>query len=470
MDDHELLRAFLCEKSQDAFRRLMERHLPMVYSAACRMVCDSGLAQDVAQKVFLTLAEKGSSIKAPQVVGGWLYNTTRNIAMHTVRAEQRRREREQIAASMRTQEPEETTARILADLEPAMAELDAADRDALVLRYFENRSLRDVGSELGVSEDAARMRINRAEERLRRIFERQGVTAGAAGLAAVLGASTVAAVPAGLTGAIAATVFGGTATATAAIATMNWINVKSIAAIASAVVLTGAGTYLVQHRQLEQLQRDHRIVLEEKQTLETELAAAVAASRLAAEQADIERQNTSELLRLRSQVGQLREQLSAATRASEDTVRVSRAAPPPEAPSPRVYRFSREQLAHGGYNTPEAALQTAAWAVIQGEENGILETLSPELMADQAAIRVYRRNQRTIGPILQSVNMLAKKSVSDTEVQIKVEYEVSMGGTTYQMYAVTPLLKGPNGWKLGITRDYAQDWEKTGTVETLGGN
>src|SRR5438270_2085077 len=97
MDDHELLRKYVERQSQEAFRELVERHVAMVCSAARRMVRDAHLAEEVTQGVFTTLAQKAASLGPPQVqvLGGWLYNTTRNLAMHAVRAEQRRREREQ---------------------------------------------------------------------------------------------------------------------------------------------------------------------------------------------------------------------------------------------------------------------------------------------------------------------------------------------------------------------------------------
>ena len=100
MDDRELLDEFVKARSQGAFRELVERHLPVVYSAARRMVRDSHLAEEVAQSVFTTLAQKAESIRPPHVLGGWLYNTTRHLAMHAVRTEQRRRKREQTAFAM----------------------------------------------------------------------------------------------------------------------------------------------------------------------------------------------------------------------------------------------------------------------------------------------------------------------------------------------------------------------------------
>ena len=146
MDDRELLRDYVEGRSQEAFRQLVDRHLPMVYSAARRMVRDAHLAEDVAQSVFTTLAQKAESLVPPQVVSGWLYNTTRHLALHAVRTEQRRREREQTAFAMQTLDLAPDDPRIAEHLEPAMAELDPADRDALVLRYLENRSLRNSAS------------------------------------------------------------------------------------------------------------------------------------------------------------------------------------------------------------------------------------------------------------------------------------------------------------------------------------
>ena len=103
-----------------------------------------------------------------------------------MRSEHRRRERERIAADMQSVSPDDNTADIAAQLEPAMAELDETDRGALVLRFLEERNLADVGAELGINEDAARMRVNRALERLREVFARRGKAITSAALAAAL--------------------------------------------------------------------------------------------------------------------------------------------------------------------------------------------------------------------------------------------------------------------------------------------
>jgi RNA polymerase sigma factor (sigma-70 family) len=469
MDDHQLLEEFRLSRSQEAFRRLMERHLPMVYSAACRMMPDSSLAQDITQNVFLTLSQKADSIRPPQVVGGWLYRTTRHIAMHTIRSEQRRREREEAAATLQTLQMDDHPNPILADLEPALDELDSADRDPLVLRFFENRSLREVGTELGISEDAARMRVNRAVERLREVFSRHGATVSSAALLTALGLTANAAVPAGLSAAITTAVFGATATTTIAMTTMNWISIKSICAIGTAAALTGAGTYFVQRGQVEQLRREQQSLSETNQALLAQLRSAQESARSSEEQLNNSRQNATELLRLRNEVGLLRRQVAEA-KASQPATQVQASEKAPASRS-RSYEFARERLANLGYDTPEAALATAAWAAIQGGHDAILETLSPELLTNKQATAVYNRNQKAMGQLLKSITMLSKKALSDTEVQIKVEYDLDNGnGTAFKQYAITPMLKGAAGWKLGVTMDYSENWEQDGVIESLGGN
>src|SRR5262249_13040594 len=137
-------------------------------------------------------------------------------------------------------------------LEPAMADLGDEDRDALVLRYFEDRSLREVGTELGISEDAARMRVNRALERLRTEFGRRGTTVTVGALAAALGAST-SAIPVGLSSVIAGTALatlGGSITASlggtaAALGRVLQFSAAKVALGLTVSALVGAGVYLL---------------------------------------------------------------------------------------------------------------------------------------------------------------------------------------------------------------------------------
>jgi len=76
-------------------------------------------------------------------------------------------------------------------LDEAMAQLNETDRHALLLRFFEQRDLRQVGVALGSNEEAAKKRVTRAVEKLRALFVRRGVTLSAAGLAASLTTNAV---------------------------------------------------------------------------------------------------------------------------------------------------------------------------------------------------------------------------------------------------------------------------------------
>jgi RNA polymerase sigma factor (sigma-70 family) len=275
MEDHELLRAFARGRSQEAFRQLVDRHLRLVYGAAHRIVRDPHLAEEVAQNVFTLLAQKAGGIVPPQVVAGWLYNSTRHLAMHCVRTQQRRREREQTAVAMNALTESDGDTRFVAEhLEEALAELEPADRDALVLRYLDDRTLRDVGRELGVSEDAARMRVNRATERVRAVFQRRGATVTAIGFAAAV-ASVSAAPPAGLAVSVTSAVLAATTTtADTQGVLMHWFTTKTALVATATAVLAGSGTYLTQSGETARLQHQVAGLMQGQQTTQSDLEAA----------------------------------------------------------------------------------------------------------------------------------------------------------------------------------------------------
>jgi RNA polymerase sigma factor (sigma-70 family) len=204
MTDHDLLRRYLQEGAQDAFGELVRRHVDLVYSAARRQVRSTQLAEEVAQSVFVDLARNAGRLRPDQPLGAWLYVVTRRTAIDVIRRESRRREREQTAmeiAAMNSTPPPWPQVEPL--LDEAMESLGDADRRAVLLRYFDNQPLRDVGLALGVSEDAAQKRIRRALEQLRLFFSKRGVAVGSAVLAAELSAHAVQAAPAALGATIA---------------------------------------------------------------------------------------------------------------------------------------------------------------------------------------------------------------------------------------------------------------------------
>src|ERR1039458_1004696 len=91
-NDHELLRQFTREQSQDAFTALVNRHLNLVYTAALRQVRSPELAKEVCQSVFTNLACNAAKLNPDTVLTAWLYQVTRHAAIDVVRREARRQE------------------------------------------------------------------------------------------------------------------------------------------------------------------------------------------------------------------------------------------------------------------------------------------------------------------------------------------------------------------------------------------
>ena len=204
MNDHELLQGYLQNGSQGAFAQLVERHVDLVYSTAHRSVRDRQLAEDVTQQVFTLLVRKAGGLGSDTILSAWLYRAARHVASETVRRESRRRRREQLAVeAMNQSAPNAAWRQIEPLLDEAMASLGGADHDAIVLRYFENLSLKEVGAALGSSEDAAQKRVARALERLRTNLTRRGMEVPGTALAAAVTGGAVQSAPAGLAAAVA---------------------------------------------------------------------------------------------------------------------------------------------------------------------------------------------------------------------------------------------------------------------------
>ena len=189
MNDWELLQAYAERGSEDAFRELVHRHLALVLSAARRQVDDALMAEDVAQAVFILLAQKAGTLGRNTVVAGWLWQTTRFVAARARRTEIRRQRREQEAYIMQMDSNaghKSAGVEVPPWLEEAIASLGETDRAALLLRYAQERSLKEIGSELGVSEEAAKKRVTRAMERLRTFVSGRGIVLTTAALGAAL--------------------------------------------------------------------------------------------------------------------------------------------------------------------------------------------------------------------------------------------------------------------------------------------
>ncbi|MGZ9272376.1 MAG: RNA polymerase sigma factor, partial [Candidatus Binatia bacterium] len=240
----QLLAEYAKTGSEAAFREVVTRYLSLVHSTAVRLVeGDSHLAEDVTQKVFADLAKMAGNLGTDAMLGGWLHRHTCFIASKTIRTERRRKARELQAVQMNELEDhsQANLGAVAPILDEAINNLGAQDRQAILLRYFEQRDLRSVGQALGSNEDAARKRVSRALDKLREMLKRRGVTLSTSALASALAAQAVTAAPAGLavvitTSALAtAAAGGGTALTLLHIMSMTKLQGGVIAAITVAL-------------------------------------------------------------------------------------------------------------------------------------------------------------------------------------------------------------------------------------------
>ncbi len=252
-DDAELLREYAETGSEEAFAELVRRHLGLVYQSALRQVGgDAHLAQDVAQSVFADLARKAGSLSGRTVLAGWLYTSARYAAVQVVRSEQRRRKREEAVMNLNEQASADGGAaeweRLRPVIDDALHGLGERDREAVLLRFFEGRAFGEIGRKLAVSEDAARMRVERALERLRGLLVRRGVTSTSAALAVALSGQAMAAVPAGLAVSVtSAALTGGSAVAVGAAGWATFMGMTKLQiGVASVILAGGTAGFLAQ--------------------------------------------------------------------------------------------------------------------------------------------------------------------------------------------------------------------------------
>jgi RNA polymerase sigma factor (sigma-70 family) len=256
-DDLALLREYARNHSEAAFAALVARHVNLVYSVALRSVRDPQLAEEITQAVFIILARKADSLGDKTILPGWLCRTARYASANALTIQRRRQHREQEAymqSILNEAEPahEETWNQIAPLLDGALEQLGQKDHDALVLRFFEGRNFAEVGAALGANEDAAKMRVNRALEKLRKFFTKRGVALSCVAMAGAISANSVQAAPAALAKTISAVaVAKGAAASTStltlikgALKIMAWTKMKTAIVVGACVLLT-AGTATV---------------------------------------------------------------------------------------------------------------------------------------------------------------------------------------------------------------------------------
>jgi len=391
--DSELLRRYAGTKSEEAFAELVRRHVNLVHSAALRQVNgDAHLAQDVAQMVFTDLARKAGSLARREVLTGWLYTSAHFAAAKIVRTENRRRNREE--QFMR--EPSNETAqeagrvtpcapdweKIRPTLDEVMHELKEAEREAILLRYFENQQFAEIGKKLGLNENAARMRVERALEKLRTVFLRRGVAATTA-LASVISANAVQIAPAGL----AATLTNASLAAAGTGTTLTLLKLMTMTKLKlgfSALVIASATTALViQHQTQTKLGAENESLTQQIAQLKTDneslsnRLAATGGSKLLSDN------QLNELLKLRNEAMRLKKENEDATFAAQNAEADKVKALQALANVPPVKTYVQTTRADISWNE---AIVTGGWKTPSGKRAFIFTTVQPGQDANQLTI------------------------------------------------------------------------------------
>jgi len=189
MDDWLLLSRYVESGCQDSFEQIVTRHSGWVFSLSLRAVRDRHLAEDVTQAVFIVLARKARTIRQGTPLSGWLFKVSRFAVSDALKRRTRIKNRENRFAEFfkatgngnaTALESDNISDTVSQTLDEAVACLSESDRQIVLLRFYEHKSLAEIGTILEISEEAAKKRVARAVERLRKYFSTRGIIASVA--------------------------------------------------------------------------------------------------------------------------------------------------------------------------------------------------------------------------------------------------------------------------------------------------
>lgn len=378
VNDIDLLREYADRRSESAFSDLVRRHVNLVYSVALRFTGNFQDAQDVTQAVFIILAQKAKRLGQKTILTGWLYETTRFTAMKLLRTKARQQAREQVAymqSTLNDAENESIWKQLAPLLEEGMSRLSEKDRTLLALRFFENKSGAETAKLLGVQEWAAHKRLNRAVEKLQKFFLQRGVSSTTAAIAGAMTANSIQAAPPALAKAATAAALAQSATACGStfaiikgLQLMAWTNAKT--AIVTTAVVGLATLSVVEHQRQATLLHQNKVLRQQVGQI----------SKLETDNQNLSnllvQANTSEMLAK----NQLRDFLQTRANGQGASKLQAEASPANFAPSPPPKAAGDElpktSWSNAGFGTPQAALQTRGWAVLNGDRDLFKQSLS----------------------------------------------------------------------------------------------
>ena len=456
--DQMLIRAYVRRRCEQSFAELVRRHVNLVHSTALRIVRAAALAEEVTQSAFLALAQHSVRLQGRSSLTGWLYETTRNLSINTVRSEERRRQRECEAATMKTlivDESQETRHQLALHLDEAITQLKRGEREVILWRYFEHKTAEQIGVRLGLGPDAAQKRVARAVDHLRGIFAKRGITISAASLAAILSAEAVKVAPAGLAVAAIAAANGlGAAFTTTSTIQLIMASTQAKIGIAALVAASVTTPIVLQHLANQRLKEEVAVL--RQQTAETEkLREDGARLRTEAQSSESQRaKEQTELARLRGELAALKARetkAEAVSKAKASTKAESKTADAAQASTGKL--LLAEEMKNVGFADPAAAYQTLQWAKMKGDTNVIFNAVAwgdersraeveavfaaaPEAVrakygsADEFMLHFFDRSKPHEDRDVLVSSRILEENASGEETILQIEYNWADGSTT----------------------------------------
>lgn len=437
-DERQFLRRYVEESSEEAFCQFVAYHLNFVYSVALRFVHgDSHLAQDVVQTVFADVARKADRLCDHRTMEGWLYRHTFFISATMIRAEKRRknRERSSMEAEHLTEPPPPAWLSAAPSLDEALTTLSHADRNAVLLRFFQKKDLRFVGETLGISEDAAQKRITRALEKLRMALSQKGALLTPPALAAALGGFSISSAPLGLAGSVAAASISlASAAPGVTVLGAKLLSLTKLKTGFAAAVLMSAVTFpvaVLQHQQIVRLEDERRLWEAQSNSL-AQAGAGAPVSPLSPSAASPLWDEHLELMRLRSEVGRLRRENLERRQSTPATLANSSASSPTNVLGKLREFTPSAEWSDAGVASPEAAAETLLWTLRTGNAARFHQMVQWQVMGPDVNVNNVGFRPEIVEPLvvqalttfitqLQGGRILSIESLSPDGVVVQFE-------------------------------------------------